>query len=77
MVYREIYSTQENDVTIKDKSMREINISKLTPGQTYSVDVYAVTTGDIRSQPLAQVNVTVGMYVQRCKACIIWSCRID
>ena len=60
LTYSEISSDRGTELTINEASTREVNVSSLTPGQTYAVSVFAVTGGNVRSETAAHVDVTLG-----------------
>ena len=65
-MWRVLYSEKENkgiaEITTEDIAKRELTIYNLTPGQTYNIELFAVTTGDIASQVPAEITVTISMY---------------
>ncbi|KAK2181825.1 hypothetical protein NP493_380g01008 [Ridgeia piscesae] len=58
VTYTAIGSDDVSGFIIEKASTREVNVSSLTPGQTYVVSVFAVTGGNVRSETAAHVNVT-------------------
>ena len=63
VTYTAIGSDDVSGFIIEKASTREVNVSSLTPGQTYVVSVFAVTGGNVRSETAAHVNVTAGTNV--------------
>ena len=65
-MWRVLYSEKDNkeiaELTTEDIAKRELTIYNLTPGQTYNVKLFAVTTGDIASQVPAEITATISMY---------------
>ena len=60
VIYTAIGSDDVSDFVTERASAREVNVSSLTPGQTYVVSLFAVTGGNVRSEMAAHVNVTAG-----------------
>jgi len=67
------YTETDKDTTdgfnINTASARDVVIDSLTPGLTYTIYLFAVTTNDVVSQTAAQVEATVS----KCKCNVLRS----
>ena len=60
--YTEINKNNTKEINIDSASARDAIIDSLSPGLTYALSVFAVTTNDVASQTSAEMEATVSTY---------------
>ena len=58
--YKDTEQSSFVDHTEEDETKREITLSPLLSGKTYSIKLFAVTTSNTKSQTFANIITTVG-----------------
>ena len=57
-------STGTKEITTDNVDEQEVTIPDLASGQTYTIRVFGVTTGDVNSQTSTNVEATVSKYIK-------------